>query len=86
MPTLTRITAAQTTVDAAQNRINAYGLRAQVIGADFDVAGFRGQINPVFLGVSSAKILADDTVLDTYKAKIQMGNIALVANGLTLFI
>ncbi len=86
MATITMASLAETSIDASQNKIIAAGLRAAVVGADFNVAGFRAEINPVFLGTSSAKILADKVVLDTYDAKIQSGSIALISNGLTLFI
>lgn len=84
--TATAASLAHTSIDGSCNKIIAAGLRAAVIGADFNVAGMRGEINPVFLGVSSAKILADNVVLDTYKAKIQAGKIALVCNDLTVFL
>lgn len=82
----TSLSAADVSIDASRNKIIAAGLRAAVVGADFNVAGIRAEINPVYLGVSSARILADNTVLDLYSQKIAMGQLALYAHGLTLFI
>lgn len=92
-PTTNTISITPDSLEAALLKVFAAGLRVQAIGADIRVRGahidstqFEAKVNPVYLGVTNAKILADDTVLKIFKQQINMGNLELNAKGLVVYL
>ncbi|HEK1094930.1 TPA: type VI secretion system tip protein VgrG [Proteus mirabilis] len=91
----TNITTAvsQTSIEAALRKIFAAGLRVEAVGADIKVRGmhidstqFEARVVPVYLGVTSAKILADDTILQLFKNNIEIGKLELNLKTLVIFL
>ncbi|WP_024913713.1 type VI secretion system Vgr family protein [Chania multitudinisentens] len=92
-PTTNRVSITPDDLEAAILKVFAAGLRVQAIGADIRVRGmhidstqFEAQVIPTYLGVTKAKILADDTVLKIFKNQINLGNLELNAKGLVLYL
>ncbi|WP_368939952.1 type VI secretion system Vgr family protein [Proteus mirabilis] len=83
----------QTDVEAALRKVFAAGLRVEAVGADIKVRGmhidstqFEARVVPVYLGVTAAKILSDDTILHLFKNKIELGVLELNAKLLVLYL
>ncbi len=92
-PTTNTISITPDSLEAALLKVFAAGLRVQAIGADIRVRGmhidstqFEARVVPVYLGVTSAKILADDTVLKIFKQQINIGKLELNAKDLVLYL
>jgi type VI secretion system secreted protein VgrG len=62
------------------------GADIRVRGMHIDSTQFEAQVIPTYLGVTSAKILADDTVLKIFKAQINIGKLELNAKDLVLYL
>lgn len=80
-------------LEAAGQKVFAAGLRVQAVGADIRVRGahidstqFEAKVNPVYMGVTNTKILADDTVLKIFKQQINIGGLELNIKGLVIFL
>lgn len=92
-PTTNTISITPDSLEAALLKVFASGLRVQAVGADIRARGahidstqFEAKVNPVYLGVTSAKILADDTVLKIFKQQINMGKLELNAKDLVVYL
>ncbi|MFZ1874211.1 MAG: type VI secretion system tip protein TssI/VgrG [Chania sp.] len=92
-PTTNRVSITPDDLEATKLKVFAAGLRVQAVGADIRVRGmhidstqFEAQVIPTYLGVTKAKILADDTVLKIFKAQINIGKLELNAKDLVLYL
>ncbi|KEY58743.1 type VI secretion system Vgr family protein [Serratia sp. DD3] len=92
-PTTNIISITPDSLEAALLKVFAAGLRVQAIGTDIRVRGahidstqFEARIVPAYLGVTSAKILVDSTVLKIFRQQINMGRLELNVKDLVLFL